>query len=290
MAPLFDSGSPTLLLSSRVSPVLSVASLARIAAEAGYAGLDLQPTRWQWAAAGRQSPASTLAKPGRQPLAALWLPADGRQFLADRGAPNTRHLHQLLAPRPERVVLELGPSMLEVQPRAAIAGMVESLRRVIADPIEITVALNARALVGGRTHLAQLTLLRRLAGEWDFDIALDLTGRVDPRWEAEAAIVRLGARLRLLRVGGPAVVGRWTTDSRPTARALTAVLQRPEPLSLSLDPPLRPWQRATAGAVRKAAVEARISVGGRIEKYHDQWAESARVDVPDRPIWQPERP
>ena len=46
----------------------------------------------------------------------------------------------------------------------------------------------------------QLGALRHFAEEWDLGVALDLTGRLDPTWEAEAAVTRLGQRLQLLRV------------------------------------------------------------------------------------------
>ena len=45
--------------------------------------------------------------------------------------------------------------------------------------------------------------LRYVAEEWEVHIALDLTGAIDPRWEAEAAILRLGERLRLVRFAPP---------------------------------------------------------------------------------------
>jgi hypothetical protein len=40
-----------------------------------------------------------------------------------------------------------------------------------------------------------------MAEEWDFDLVLDLVGGVDPQWEAEAAVVRIGSRLRMVRLG-----------------------------------------------------------------------------------------
>ena len=60
-------------------------------------------------------------------------------------------------------------------------------------------------------HPDRLVVLRRLAEEWDFDLALDLCGPIDPTWESEAAISKLMPRLTLVRIG--------PTESRPPDRA-----------------------------------------------------------------------
>ncbi len=280
----------TLILSSNISPLLSSAELCRIAGAAGYRGLDLHPSRWPRAIVGSRLPTTATIAPRRSRVAALWLPVSARSITAGAPGLTPERIDAIPAIRPERLVLEIPPAVLGDHPRAGIAGLVESVRRDLASPLPITVALGVRALVGGRSHLAELSLLRRLAGEWDFDLALDLTGKLDPRWEAEAAIVRLGSRLRLVHLGGSAVVGRWSPESRLLDRALNAVLQRPEPVVVSLQPPLRAWRQASPAAVERAAWVARISVGRRIEKYREQWAISAWADRTDRPVWHPERP
>jgi hypothetical protein len=79
---------------------------------------------------------------------------------------------------------------------------------------------------GGRDHLARLALLRHMAAEWEFDLALDLTGPLDETWEAEAAIGRLGGRLALIRLGAPYDAhpdsARWRMTRRVVAAALDA--------------------------------------------------------------------
>src|SRR3712207_9486683 len=69
-----------------------------------------------------------------------------------------------------------------------------------------------------------MTALRRLAEEWDFAIALDLIGPVDPRWEAEAPVSRLGSRLTLIRLVAQAAIGSAFGRHRPGARALAAAV------------------------------------------------------------------
>lgn len=289
MPPAPSPGSPALLLSSGVSPVLSVASLARIAEEAGFGGLDLHLRHRQWPNLGRPIPRPAATAHGHRSIV-VWVSAGAPGPSADPWAATVREVLRLLALGPDRIVLDLTPTMVGDQSRAEIVGLVETIRRVAGTQIAIAVALDSRSLIGGRTHLAQLTLLRRLAGEWDFEIALDLTGTIDPQWEAEAAIVRLGPRLRLVRFGGASVVGRWTLDSRLSARALAAVLQRSEPIAVSLEPPLQPWQRVRPLAVHRAALEARSCIGARIDQYRAQWAASASVDIQDHPVPHPERP
>lgn len=78
------------------------------------------------------------------------------------------------------------------------------VRDIVADRSRISarIAIGIRAVdfADDRRHLDQLAATRRLAEEWDLDVALDLTGSVSPYWEAEAAIVRLMPRLTVVRV------------------------------------------------------------------------------------------
>ncbi len=96
------------------------------------------------------------------------------------------------------------------------------------------IGLSGASLRGGRPHLVQLGQFRRFAEEWDLSLAIDLSGRFDPTWEAEAAIARLGDRLAVLRlpVSAPsrAAVGR----DRVACRALHAAIDRAGSLDVAL--------------------------------------------------------
>ncbi|MFT4036630.1 MAG: hypothetical protein QM692_00515 [Thermomicrobiales bacterium] len=96
------------------------------------------------------------------------------------------------------------------------------------------IGLTAAHLRGGRPHLVQLGALRRFAEEWDLGLALDLTGRLDPTWEAEAAVTRLGPRLRLIRVRDSAPSRAAVGLDRVACRALHAALDREHPLVVAI--------------------------------------------------------
>ncbi|MDP9363149.1 MAG: hypothetical protein M3Q10_02760 [Chloroflexota bacterium] len=80
----------------------------------------------------------------------------------------------------------------------------------------------------------KLTALRRLAEEWDLGIVLDLAGPIDPRWEAEAAVARLGARLVLLRLDADVASGLSYGRARPAARALLAAFDGGHPTEFAM--------------------------------------------------------
>ncbi len=128
----------------------------------------------------------------------------------------------------------------------------DALATVLADdvgPPRVVLAIRTSRLVGGRRHLATLTALRRLTEEWNLGVALDLTGNFDPQWEAEAAIVRLGSRLALLRVGSRAIGPGPIDRDRVARRAVRAAIERCPHLSVSVQPTL-PWWQAFASAER----------------------------------------
>ena len=106
--------------------------------------------------------------------------------------------------------------------RQASAGLIAELNRhVTAGRITLAISPDNRHPV--REQLMAMSALRRLAEEWDYDIALDLSGRHDGPWEAEAALHRLMPRLTTVRIGPLSRVG-WTvsTDLRLANRVLTA--------------------------------------------------------------------
>jgi len=59
-------------------------------------------------------------------------------------------------------------------------------------------------------------LARRVAEEWDLDLALDVAGPVPPGWEAEAAVARLLPRLAVVRLCGWLPMQFVHEDGSPT--------------------------------------------------------------------------
>ncbi len=144
--------------------------------------------------------------------------------------------------------------------RTAVSGLTAALRGMLPSETHVVVALGGGQLEGGRSHLAQLTVLRRLAEEWDFGIALDLVGRLDPRWEAEAAVARLGARLTLLRVPALSSGSGLDSRSRIVARTIASALDAGRPDVFALVPAPGGWQTLWSPALSRewAAASQRI--------------------------------
>jgi hypothetical protein len=67
--------------------------------------------------------------------------------------------------------------------------------------VRLALGLQASDFRHDRWHLDQLLGLRRMAEEWDLDLALDLSGNVAPTWEAEAAVLRVLPALSVVRLG-----------------------------------------------------------------------------------------
>jgi hypothetical protein len=77
------------------------------------------------------------------------------------------------------------------------------IARQLADlqPVRIAIAIDAgETLKRPGSHLAHVANVRRVAEEWDLDIALDLSVGETDHWEAEAALMRLFPRLALVRL------------------------------------------------------------------------------------------
>jgi len=66
--------------------------------------------------------------------------------------------------------------------------------------LKLAVAVDAATLAANPSQRNALQSIRRMAEEWDLEIALDLTVPTKSAWEAEAAVLRLLPRLRLVRL------------------------------------------------------------------------------------------
>lgn len=121
----------------------------------------------------------------------------------------------------------------------------------------VAIGLPSTAFRGGRPHLVQLGAIRHFAEEWDLTVAVDLSGRFDPTWEAEAAIARLGDRLALLRIRTTASSRSAIGRDRVACRALHAAIDREKSIDIAVAParviPLTLTPRAAAFAAEHAA-------------------------------------
>ena len=230
---------PLLVLSTRASLVLRLSTLARVAEQARLDGIDLDLTGRPLAA--RRGPLLASEDGRAVPIRSVWVPRPG--FL--RGLASRRTIASAVAiadaARADQLLVDVPIAEDGKLARSLVTGTVESLRSRLGPATGVTVALRPWQLEGGRGHLAMLTALRRLAEEWDFGVALDLLGTIDPSWEVEAAITRLGGRLTLVRLGGEARSGRGYWRRRAAHRALATVIDNGQRPTLSLGAMACPW-------------------------------------------------
>ena len=244
--------SPLITLSTCASPLLRLSTLCRIAEAAELDGVDLDMS---FCPLRRVSCFAAVAERYRVPIRSVWVP--GRRFWRAWWEARGPHVGGELAKMNgvATVVVDLPAGNGGEVSRALVTGLTQSLRAIVHPSTQVAVALRARNLEGGRRHLVQMTALRRLAEEWDFGIALDLTGAIDPRWEAEAAVSRLGSRLIMLRVDGQLTRVPSYGRHRAAARALAAALDAGHTSEFALVPHVPAWQRGWAPALVRACAD-----------------------------------
>lgn len=182
------------------------------------------------------------------PTASLWLPV---------GTAATERSRRLVRQVSERQAGD-GPSLVLLASSLQYRDLSRQVVELQASTSSrLLLGLGTSQLRGGRPHLVQLGALRHFAEEWDLGVALDLTGRLDPTWEAEAAVTRLGQRLQLLRVRDTAPSRIAVGLDRVACRALHAALDRESPLMVAVASsrlsPLPATPRAVAVNARRAA-------------------------------------
>jgi hypothetical protein len=148
---------------------------------------------------------------------------------------------------------------------------VSALRMDLPESAQIVIALAPLNHEGTRTHLDRISALRHVAEEWDVHIALDLTGAIDPRWEAEAAVLRLGDRLRLVRFVPPSFERAHVrydllhTREMSVGRVLAAIADFGFGPILSLKIPLPFWDWANPIAIAEQIILARNATLARYQ-------------------------
>jgi hypothetical protein len=217
-----------------------------VAAAAGASGLDVDAASpvSAWLASQLGAASSQIE------TRSLWIPLDaGRsqrhrrliQAMAERQPESPPHLVLLLS-----TACSLGD----------VSRAIESIQSEHS-PSGVSIGLPSPSLRGGRPHLVHLGGIRRFAEEWDVGVAIDLSGRFDPTWEAEAAVARLGNRLRLLRLSASAPSRSAVGRDRVACRALHAAMDRSESLVVGITSPRTiPFPmtpRAAANAAQRAA-------------------------------------
>ena len=219
------------------------------AAETGLPSLDLDATSSlsSWLA-GRFGGEATQYIPVRT----IWAPAD--QLKSERFSVLYGRISERQPAHPPEVIA-LMPAAFSLRDVMKIA----SAGNTNNWPFAMSIGLPSGALRGGRSHLVQLGGVRRLLEEWEVPLALDLSGRFDPTWEAEAAIARLGSQLRYLRMRVSAPARAAIGADRVACRALLAALDRGWITDLALSPSgakiLPPFPSTSGGNSYRSAIE-----------------------------------
>lgn len=256
--------SPRISLAASGPRSISISSYLRAAAEAGIDYVDIDLTgRTRFLNPSRLDRA--VAREGLT-VRSLWIPDFGRGRFAERW----RHLPGLVHEMLEffsgaSVVLDWAvPAHDQRRQR-----LFRELRAAIPAGTSPSYVVRPATLAGSREHLDALTTLRRRAEEWDLSIVLDLNGPIDPRWEAEAALVRLLPRLSAVRLGPLASRPPGRGRERATARVIAALADSSFDGTIAIAPRPAPWQIAPSQALARSAAEAAIQVRARYAAVHD---------------------
>jgi hypothetical protein len=240
-------GSPIAVSFSTRGALMPAWMTQHVAATANVHGVDVDATSpvgvWLAARFG------AIERP-HMPVRTIWLSCEGL-----RSARNRKLVERVSEQQPDGaplvVTLISGASTLRELSRAF------EVISAMGSPWNMAIGLPPSTLKGGRPHLVQLGGIRRFAEEWDLTIAVDLAGRFDPTWEAEAAVARLGNRLSLLRLPASAAARSAVGRDRVACRALHAAIDRAELLDVAIAPvkpvpfPITP--RAAANDAHRAA-------------------------------------
>lgn len=268
------------MLAPRVSPRISVATRSpRVAAlhaflgaaeSAGVPELDLDLTGRTWRMNLPRLAAAAAACQIR--IRAVWLPDSDRGRFVERWD----HIPALLAD----LHAELRPGAVVVDRTVSgnarrHADTILALRRTLPASVRLAYAIRPGELVGTRDHLADLSALRRSAEEWDLDLALDLHGSIDPRWEAEAAVTRLLPRLSVVRLGplGSRPPGRGR--ERATARALATLADASYAGAIAITAQRSIWQTGSHAALARSCAETAHHIRVRYATIQDALPQSA---------------
>ncbi len=246
--------SPSFTLSTSGSSLITVTALPAIAMMSGLDGLDVDISHGSMSL--RPDQLAERAAAAGASIRSVWLPPSGPPLPKRPWLGHRRHRRQL-----GWEVVEAGSVGTVVVERPThgpdrMAGLIPvgiaSIRTSVPSKTRIAIGLRSSDLHGTRDDLIALAALRRYAEEWDVQLAIDLSGRVDPAWEVEAALMRLLPRLSVIRLRLPGFSeGRHGLD-RTTARAVATLTDLRFTGTVAIVPSVRVWQRWWPPALAEA--------------------------------------
>jgi hypothetical protein len=172
---------------------------------------------------------------------------------ADHDAQELELIEALLGNAPLLIVDEPRSSESAVREQLAVA---KRLREELSERSRIALAIRPRNAEGDRGHLARLAMLRSVAEEWEFELALDMTADVDWLWEAEAAVARIASKLSFVRINYPPPLLDQHVRNRLTQRTMSACIDIQFEGVIALAPPVPFWLWGSRRALEERAIMA----------------------------------
>jgi hypothetical protein len=252
---------PILTLSSTACRWMGLTDIDHVAQMSGARGVDLDLRPGLVRALSRDHRNHTA----HTPITSIWLSR------SPFGTGLFRHTAVSGADLAEVIVAQHAPRLV-VDRRQLGDKTLGSLMRSVQDlsdgTIRLTLSLSSDQLEGSRDHLAALSALRRTAEEWDYDLALDLTGPIDPRWEAEAALNRVLPRLRIIRVSSLTSRPPDNARARLTNRTISFALDQGYQDVISISPYVPLWRAFWTTPIASAFIEDAHAIRAKYELIH----------------------
>ncbi len=254
---LSSPANPQISLSIRPSLLTRIGSLFSAATWSGISEIDVDLTD------GRLHNAASLARHAANAnvtIRAIWLPErDPRQH----GKQHTElpNIVAALADAVAPVAIVLDRPIDRAD--AYQADLIKGLRSVLPKTTSLVYVIRPAALLGTREHLTDLTALRHMAEEWNLELALDLHGPIDARWEAEAAITKLGSCLTAVRFGPLTSRPPGRGRERATARVLSTLADGGYGGVIAISPQVPRYRLPTSRALADSCLETMTFVQSR---------------------------
>lgn len=258
---------PTILLGCGAAtfgrPDVSVASARR----AGLHGMDLD-LRASW----RSPSIEEISESPPARIRSVWLPVQYSGPFRENRAERLRSFLNHAAEHCGLSTIVLAKNIPVRNQGIPLSRMAQQVAEWYGIRTAIGITASSMMLDSG-SHLQRIANMRRIAEEWDLDIALDLTTPGIEHWEAEAALMRLFPRLRIVRMR-PLRQGHDADFLLPTSRAAartTSMLADQtyrEFISITPALPQWPWLRAIQRPNLLAVTETRAEILAAYDRVH----------------------
>lgn len=279
-------GRPTVLYGGEATRLGSLGGLIQSASAHEFYSVDID-LRSSWLAPSWLAVASQLSRHMIR-VRSVWLPGMLAGPLVNQ---RTDRLMEFLrgCRRDHGLRTIVIPRAAHIRRGSSLGPLIRQFASDRTGPVpRVAVGVRAIDLGAERGHLDHLRSIRRLAEEWDLDVALDLTGRVPRDWEAEAAIMRLLPRLALVRIAPESREGLYRTSvgTRSMAARSIAILADqgytgPISVASSVHPLRSLVTPSGPGEMEIMAREAVLDQYDRQRRTTHQWDTAKRLIPPE---------